>query len=533
MSEPPQKGAFPIEIMLSIFSHLDGPMLCVCRQVCHAWKSAIDHYDDLIWPQACARLVLDQRFRSLAFPSRPSHLTHQDMYRITWNWYRGHCRAYYPTTTTAPLDGKEACLVVGSVQEQGMFTSLTISNDHRIIRSNPTYSQSGAQRLVIQSPMPPFTRFFLEENWIPENADPGLRTIVCHYSHPDSKYLATGSLNGTVSVWDMEQKKLVRVWHGHRGRVLCISMNDQVVVSGGSDNIIRVWDLDDEKKTAPSSTTDDQWVHHHRQTRRRGMIEVSKYLSSEEWYQGVGEIAVNGNLIACAPDASSGPILVFSLLTGSRVYELKERASEQLSEWISEEMTGLSCLCLTPFFLLTKGKVINDHHQNIKLVPSEHNVVLQRTQKEKTEQSLGYVSRLSESSVEMPSSQMTPYQLYQYYSQQEEQQAAQKPSIPATSACINVWDLQNGKLIYRLVPTLQHPNQYYTIADIKVSPDYARVFCSIDVRENQEYHEYLYCWDFSIHSKNQSQEQQKMGFVELDTLVPATRTCGKSWVCFM
>jgi WD40 repeat protein len=147
------------------------------------------------------------------------------MYRTTHNWYRGHCRAYYPEIRAKC--GK-ACLVVGAVQEQGMPTALTVSNDHRIIRSNPTYHHpSGAQRLVIQSPMDPFTRFFLEETWIPQNADPGLRTIVCHYSHPDLHYLATGSLNGTVSVWDLQQKKLVRVWHGHRGRVLCISMNDQ------------------------------------------------------------------------------------------------------------------------------------------------------------------------------------------------------------------------------------------------------------------------------------------------------------------
>jgi hypothetical protein len=319
-----------------------------------------------------------------------------------------------------------------------------------------------------------------------------------------------------------------------------------------------VWDLDERKAGEPST---DDWIHHHRHTRRRGMIEVSKYLSSEEWYQGIGEIAVNGNLIACAPDASSGPILVFSLLTGSRVYELKERGSQQLSEWMPEDVTGLSCLCLTPFFLLTKGKVINDHHQNIKLVPSDHNVVLQRTKKTKTEQSIGYVSRLSDSHIQMPSSsssssssshhaQMTPYQLYQYYNnnnnnnnnnsnnsnnnnnQQQETTAttATKP-MPATSACINVWDLQNGKLIYRLVPMLKHPNQYYTITDIKVSPDNAKVFCSIDVRESHEYQEYLYCWDFSIQS-NKTQNET-MGFVQLDPNDSNTRTSGKSWVCFI
>lgn len=259
--------------------------------------------------------------------------------------------------------------------------------------------------------------------------------------------------------------------------------------------MIRVWDLDERTNRPP----------------RRGMIDISLYLSGRsDWYQGVGEIAVNGHLVACAPDAS-GPILLFSLLTGSLVYELKSDEPHPMTE----DITAFTRLCLSPFFLLTKGKV---HKQStIRLVPA-HNIVVQRA----TTETPAYVSKVSHQQ-ETKAAQMTPYQLYQYY-----QSVTVLSEMPTHSACINVWNLQTGKIIYRLVPTLDHASQNYTITDIRLTPDFSKVFATIEVRGQKDYDEKVYCWDFS-----KKQDEKEFDLVELDDLDPVLRKTGKSWVCFM
>ncbi|KAI8636075.1 WD40-repeat-containing domain protein [Parasitella parasitica] len=536
------KGPFPTELLLSIFIHLDGITLTSCSQVCRQWAQFIAHYDELIWPNACLRdfeKTGTRRFWSLQFPTPrlfKNRRTWQDMYRITRNWYTGQCvKGFHPKSVDAATINTSPCTVIGAPQEQGMFTNLTLANDGRVVRTNPNYrNPAGSQSLVIQSPQTK-QRFFLDTGaaasdipgW-PDAASS--HSIVCHYTQPNSKWLVTGGLNGTVALWDLETKALIRMWHGHRGRVLCISMNDDVVVSGGSDSMIRVWDLDKSK----SSTSNSEWTNHHRPT-RRGMIDISSYLSGRsDWYQGVGEIAVNGHLVACAPDAS-GPILVFSILTGSLVYELRvPEDAGQTSEWVSEDITAFTRLCLTPFFLLTKGKVSNDNKTN-RLVPCYNNVVQQRKQKNK---SVGYVKKLSDSIDEAdgaipPVAQMTPYQLYKYYQSINKtgSDAEEEQPMPSTSACINVWDLQTGKIVYRLLPTLEKPYQNYSITDVRLTPDYSKVFASIEVRGQKHYKERLYCWDFSLKCMEQSQEN--FDIIELDNIDPVLRKTGKSWVCYM
>ncbi|CAO3652919.1 unnamed protein product [Mucor hiemalis] len=478
------------------------------------------------WPHACHHdfeRSNGRRFWSLQFPSPSSFKvknkrTWQDMYRITRNWYNGYVKAFYTTVSIEPSK-LQACTVIGAPQEQGMFTSLTLAHDGRVVRSNPNYhTPSGSQTLIIQSPQTK-QKFFLDSAAAATTPDwtetTTAHSIVCHYTDPSSKWLVTGGLNGTVSVWDLTTKKLTKTWHGHRGRVLCISMSGEVVVSGGSDSVIRVWDLDND--TSKRRT-------------RRGMIDISSYLSGRsDWYQGVGEIAVNGHLVACAPDAS-GPILVFSLLTGSLVYELRvpeqQRQQQQHAEWNTEDITAFTRLCLTPFFLLTKGKI--HHSSNIKLVPSKENIVLQRTQRQQGV--VGHVTKLSDHNNIPPVANMSPYQLYQYYASINGEEELSL-STPTTSACINVWDLQTGKIAYRLVPTLKNPNQNYSITDVRLSSDFSKVFASIEVRGQKHYEERLFCWDFNV--RHEHEQHNDFDIVELDSMDPVSRKTGKSWVCFM
>lgn len=512
----------PTELLISIFAYLDGKTLATCSSVCRLWYCALAHSDELIWPNAChGDFLTKKKFWSLHFPDPVSvknivktNNSWQRMYRVTRNWYQGNCIGYYPRISTE-TKGKTACFVVGDLQEQSMFTTLTITYDGSVVRSNPNYQGASQQSLIIQSPHTKEKQHIQWSNiqlpgW-PDAASS--HSIVCHHSLPSSKWLVTGALNGTVAVWDLEKKSLVKMWHAHRGRVLSISMNDKVVLSGGSDSIIQVWDL--EETEAESCTRPVQ----------RGMIDISLYLSeNSDWQQGVGEIAIHRDLVVCAPD-TLGSILVFSLLTGSLVYELT-LPQETISTWASEAITAFSRLCLTPYFLLTRGRISD--RSDLKVVPSTQNVLVQRKSATKPDKKAGYI--VPDSQVV---SRMTPYQLHRYYQTLENTTNEDPACVPETSACIHVWDLQTGKIAYRLLPVLPNPNQNYLITDIQLSPDYSKVFASIQIRGLTNWEEHLYCWDFSSRGWESEDVEQDFDILDLDIRDPIQQKTGKSWVCFI
>ncbi|KAI9256934.1 WD40-repeat-containing domain protein [Sporodiniella umbellata] len=518
---------FPTELLISIFAHLDGKSLSECSQVNRQWYSALSHFDDLIWANACRgdfQAKAKRRFWSLYFPepgrvnkwikTQPS--SWQRMYRITRNWYQGNCVGYYPRMDTTPSERTTASVVIGDLQEQGMPTSFTLQHNGSVIRSNPNYQTAFQQSLMLQSPL---TKHMHPIQWssvqLPGWPDAAAsHHVVCHYSLPHAPWLVTGALNGTVAVWNMETKALVRMWHAHRGRVLSVTMNDEVVLSGGTDNKIQVWDLETSGEISFARPA------------QRGMIDISLYLSERnDWYEGVGEIAIHRDLVACVADAS-GPILVFSLLTGSLVYELNvPREATDRPLWMSEDITGFKRLRMTPFFLLTKGSMPNKPDKRLAIVPSTHNVLLQRQQLVPTQ--AGYLVQDTPPDL----SQMTPYQLHRYYQSigSETEDTAQ---LPETNACIYVWDLQTGKIAYRLLPSLNNPAQHYTITDIQLSPDYAKVFASIQLRAQTHVEDHLFCWDFSSAHYQPTHIQQDFQVIELDSKDTIQQKIGKSWVCF-
>jgi WD40 repeat protein len=71
---------------------------------------------------------------------------------------------------------------------------------------------------------------------------------VCFSS--DSKNIVSGSSDNTVRVWDVESGKEIRKLEGHSGSVYsaCFSPNGKSIVSGSEDTTVRVWDVENGKE---------------------------------------------------------------------------------------------------------------------------------------------------------------------------------------------------------------------------------------------------------------------------------------------
>lgn len=249
--------------------------------------------------------------------------------------------------------------------------------------------------------------------------------ILSHFSSPLHTFLVTGHMDGGVRLWDMSiqepGQQCIRHWQtGVRRRVLCVGMNSQVVVSGSDDSTLSVWDIHPNPGSSLSS---------------HGTIHVASYLTAtphtgiNRWLCGIDSLCVGDSLVACTTEISAS-VLIFSLATGSLVYEMP-------GAHIPTKM------CMTDFFLLTAGySTFNSN--GMRVDPRQ------------------------------PANRSTTH-LHGDDDEDEEQPRQQQEDTTMEgeymSCCVDIWDLKTGDRLYSLIPRLpSQPHQTKNIATIPGIP---------------------------------------------------------------
>lgn len=69
--------------------------------------------------------------------------------------------------------------------------------------------------------------------------------IVCLSFEPQLHVLATGSMDKTCKLWDLEQGKMLMDLAGHQGEIISLSFTTEGdrVLTGSFDGTAKIWDL--------------------------------------------------------------------------------------------------------------------------------------------------------------------------------------------------------------------------------------------------------------------------------------------------
>lgn len=135
---------------------------------------------------------------------------------------------------------------------------------------------------------------------------------------PDGQFLATGSFDKTIKLWDAKTLKEIKTFSGHTDLVLTLafSPDGSRLISGSQDNTVKVWSLPSEKEVRSLPAAG-------------GPVRTLA-------------VSADGKLLACAAD--DGVVRLYEAATGKLLHELKGHAGPVYAAAFSADGASLySC----------------------------------------------------------------------------------------------------------------------------------------------------------------------------------------------
>ncbi|KAI1074101.1 WD40-repeat-containing domain protein [Whalleya microplaca] len=253
--------SLPDELCLRILSFIDDPqVLARASQVSRRWRDLLS--DDVTWKNLCVKHDYGRRLSEVYYgiptysSSRPGALPLPDPdYNHSFpgalpgtSAYHAASRSFDGSSDVGSSAGrpklrsykshfKQRYLVESAWRTGGRNTTRTITQDGRVVTSlhlTPKY-------IVVALDNARIHIFDREGN--------ALRTLQGHIMGvwamvPWEDILVSGGCDRDVRVWEMTSGKCLFTLRGHTSTVRCLKMSDEnTAISGSRDTTLRVWDI--------------------------------------------------------------------------------------------------------------------------------------------------------------------------------------------------------------------------------------------------------------------------------------------------
>ncbi|KAJ3141965.1 SCF ubiquitin ligase complex subunit cdc4 [Physocladia obscura] len=244
----------PEEILLQIFSNLyqRPDALITVPEVCRQWARLL--HDNNLWKSLCS----SKNFSPILKDATNNQIQKQSQSDFSQLKIRCRCNSAMKITCDnknameAYAKGRKRCNVI--------WKGVSLAPWKAVYRQNYlTFINWMTGKFTIKPVFPSdFSALCLafNENWAVVIAQglPGklinVQTGECHMlldEHEgiisavklEKKYVITGGVDSTVRVWSIETRERLKVLAGHRGEIVSIQCNAEIIVSGSEDNEIQ------------------------------------------------------------------------------------------------------------------------------------------------------------------------------------------------------------------------------------------------------------------------------------------------------
>ena len=173
--------------------------------------------------------------------------------------------------------------------------------------------------------------------------------------------IASAQMNGIINIWDLNQKKKEITLKGHKSAVWALIENsDGYLISGGSDNIIKIWDIQNNKENSLINIKGHKGtINSIYEFEKDKIISGSDDTSIKIWKFDINN---NKNQYKCIlslfdPNNSKIKCLIYltkvnAILTGNDDNLIKIYSLSQKNQYITNILEGHNCTvwCLLPLY---------------------------------------------------------------------------------------------------------------------------------------------------------------------------------------